>query len=258
MSNFNLERVTNDVSTPTAVVNILRQSVDLQTEQIANSRLTSKELADIEQLFIDIGHEVSKNLSKEPDASLMDGWLAQELHIALTEVRVKSPWILNDAAFWHWLSFDVFSEYSVARWCGGTTWLSNRDLPQPPDSGLMRMTVSATSVKTHNRHALRRLYIYADCSFSYDGTYDHLPLMLNSDLDIASAVFERRLGIINKFAVLLCKEAVKLVKSATMSARDRRRKFFREVNLLLATVSPEFLDESEQLVYLQDIIKEIP
>ena len=258
MSNFNLERVTNDVSTPTAVANILRQTVDLKSEIITNSRLTSKELADIEQQFIAIGEGISENLKDNPDASAMDAWLAEKLHVALAEVRVKCAWILNDAPFWHWLSFDVFSEYSIARWCGGSGWIKDRNQPEPGRSSLERMTVLASNIHSHNRHALRRLYIYADCSFSYDATYGHLQMMLNSDLDLVSAIFERRLGIINKFAVVLFKEALKLTKSPVMNARDRRRKFFREVNLLLSTVSPEFLDESEQLVYLQDIIKEIP
>jgi hypothetical protein len=43
-----------------------------------------------------------------------------------------------------------------------------------------------------------------------------------------------------------------------ISARSKRREFFKQVNLLGSTVSVEFLSEVEIIKYLTDIASDIP
>ena len=174
--------------------------------------------------------------------------LAEELHRALAPVRSECPWVLSERGFWEWLAFSELKEYALVRWCEGDSWLNNHEISGPADSKLQRFVMQSDNIHSQSRHVVRRLYIYADCSMMYDGTYDHVPVVLAEDLDIPGAVFERKLGLSPTLALLLCKYATMISK------RYDRRVFFKQVNLLLSSVAMEFLSESEIEDYLQKLV----
>lgn len=174
--------------------------------------------------------------------------LAKEIHVALEPVKLKCPWVLSERGFWEWLAFSELREYGLARWCEGDSWLNNPQISSPKESKLQRFVMQSDSIHSQSRHVIRRLYIYAECSIVYDGTYDHVSVVLADDLDIPGAVFERKLGLSPTLALLLCKYA------AMISNRSGRRVFFKQVNLLLSSVAMEFLSESEIEDYLQKLV----
>ena len=189
--------------------------------------------------------------------------LAEEIHQSFEPIRENCPWVLNSKGFWEWLAFSELKEYALARWCGGSDWLKDSGIPRPKPSALDRFLMSPDSVHSQSRHVIRRLYIYADCSFSYDGTYYHLPVILADDLDIPGAVFERKLGLSPTLAVSLCKAAKNLKavektdETKAIAARPKRRKFFKQVNLLVSSVAMEFLSDDQIDEYLNDLVDEI-
>ena len=191
----------------------------------------------------------------------VDKALAIVLHEELAPIRKSAPGVLNDVVFWQWLALNPFREYTLARWCKDLPLLS--EITEPPSS-LSRFTLTSGSVKSHARHSVRRLYIYAECCYLYDGTYQHLGKILDADQDIPGAVFERRLGLSPSLAMALFDVAsqftpTKKTDSApSISARTKRREFFKQVNLLGSTVSVEFLSEAEIVKYLTDIAADIP
>lgn len=191
----------------------------------------------------------------------VDEALAGVLHRELEQVRATAPWVLNDPLLWQWLAFDPLREYTLRRWCGGSSWLN--DPTQEVPTGAMRFVLTAGSVKTHARHSARRLYLYADCSHAFDGTYDHLAEILGVDQDILGAVFERKLGLSPLMALVLVRVSSsfaptkKTSTTESVSARDKRRNFFRQVNLLVSSVAVEFLDEAAMRSCFEDIAREI-
>jgi hypothetical protein len=88
-------------------------------------------------------------------------------------------------------------------------------------------------------------------------------VILAEDLDIPGAVFERKLGLSPTLAVALCRAANKLgaVKKTddakAISARSKRRKFFKQVNLLVSSVAMEFLSDAQIDDYLNGLVAEI-
>ena len=211
------------------------------------------------------GNSAIKSMNTEDAGSIRmaDMKLAEELHQSFGPIREHCPWLLNAKEFWEWLAFSELREYALARWCGGSDWLNNSEIPRPKDSALERFLMSPDSVHSQSRHVIRRLYIYADCSFSFDGTYDYIPVILAEDLDIPGAVFERKLGLSPTLAVALCKAAnnlgaVKKTDGAkAVSARNKRRKFFKQVNLLVSSVAMEFLSDVQIDDYLNGLVTEI-
>jgi hypothetical protein len=205
----------------------------------------------------------SMNVEDASSVRSADIKLAQDLHESLGPIRDHCPWLLNAREFWEWLAFCELGEYALARWCGGSEWLINSEISRPKDSALERFLMLPDSVHSQSRHVIRRLYIYADCSFSFDGTYDHIPVILAEDLDIPGAVFERKLGLSPTLAVALCRAANKLgaVKKTddakAISARSKRRKFFKQVNLLVSSVAMEFLSDAQIDDYLNGLVAEI-
>jgi len=210
--------------------------------------------------------EDASNLAAESlgvlDLATVDEQLAKALHAELAPLRKSTPWLLNDPMLWEWLAFNPCRGYVLKRWCDGDSWLPDAT-PTTVPTGLKRMLIKADSVKHHARHAVRRLYIYADCSYDYDSSYDHVSEILKTDLDISGAVFERRLGLAPLLSLLLIRVASKFSatkngsSSKAISARERRRDFFKQVNMLAATVALEYLDEATLSEYLEGIAAEI-
>jgi hypothetical protein len=196
------------------------------------------------------------------DLATVDEQLAKVVHAELAPLRKSTPWLLNDPRFWEWLAFNPCRGYALERWCEGDGWLPEAT-PETVPTGLKRLTIKADSVKHHARHAVRRLYIYADCSYSYDASYNHVSEILEADLDISGAVFERRLGLAPLLALLLIRVASKFSatkkgpSSKGISAREKRRDFFKQVNMLAATVALEYLDEATLSDYLEGIAADI-
>ena len=205
--------------------------------------------------------KAAKDLGDSVALGAVDKVLAIVLHEELAPIRKSAPGVLNDVVFWQWLALNPFREYSLARWCSDLPPLN--EIVEPPSS-LTRLTLTSGSVKSHARHSVRRLYIYAECCHLYDGSYQHLGKILDADQDIPGAVFERRLGLSPSLAMALFDIASQFSPTKKtdsvpgVSARTKRREFFKQVNLLGSTVSVEFLSEAEIVKYLTDIAADIP
>jgi len=245
------------------IQNYLREpsKAAIEVLEVGGARVSMPDLFNLhEKVLNEI--RTSGAASEEEKKVAGDELLAREIHIGLSEVRRLAPWILNDGKFWSWLALFEFRDYALIRWCDGDEWLKDSSIPQPKDSKLDRFIMRPESVHSQSRHVIRRLYIYAECSFGFDGTYKHIPLMLQ-DLDVPGSVFERRLGLSPTLALMLIRSALKLTASPktsskkAVSARQKRRKFMREVNLLLSTVALETLDEREINSYLDQILVNI-
>ena len=225
----------------------LRSSIeDLETENL----MPGFEV-DLETLNAD----ASFRLLAGEDVADVDTTLARELHKALSPLFLARPGLLGEARLWDWMAVDPFRQYFLRRWCGGEIWLTDPVAERPKDASVMRAKLIPQSVKSQARHAIMRLYLYADCAMAFDGSYSKLDLILGIDQDVNTAIFERKLGLSSGLAILLAEASSTITGPGK---RERRRHFFREVNLMLSTVSPEFLlmddDGKNELVVLLDAI----
>ena len=247
-----LKIIERSVRDETEILELLRGEAELAT--VAIDETIRKKIEEASNL-------AAKSLGIS-DFATVDEQLAKVLHAALAPLRKSTPWLLNDPLFWEWLAFNPCRGYALERWCKGDSWLPEAT-PETVPTGLKRLTIKADSVKHHARHAVRRLYIYADCSYAYDSSYDHVSEILEADLDISGAVFERRLGLAQLLALLLIRIASKFSatkegpSSKAISARQRRRDFFKQVNMLAATMALEYLDEATLSDYLEGIAADI-
>ena len=185
-----------------------------------------------------LGKKVEDKLVKGEPESGVYAFLGEQLHLALAPVIAENPFLIGESAFWEWLALDTFRSYFLRRWCDGGTWLENPEVDRPMDSSILRAKLQPSSVKSQARHAILRLYLYADCAFEFDGTYQKLSLIHGLDQDVPGAIFERRLGLSAGLSIYLAEAANSI---SGPGKRAKRRRFFREVNLMLSTVSPEFL-----------------
>lgn len=247
----------------------LRSVVDVLHALNAPSKVELVELqSEIKELEIigDIA-SLNKKACVQIDSSGLDRSadkdVARGIHEAFQKIREYADWLLSDGQFWDWCGIVAFRDYSLKRWCGGDEWLSDGNLPQPGESQLKRFICNPRNTHSQARHVVQRLYIAADCSFRYDGTYDHLGKFLDVDLDIASQIFERQLGLSPLMAVVMADVAgdiggsPKTPGSPAVSPRTNRRNFFKQVNFLASTVSLEFLPEDELRRYFDEIAREI-
>ena len=255
-----IRRLDNALSSTDAVKLLLTSPSEIKATPVTIANNKNLAVADL----VALDNLVTKMTADSPDQTgKTDTFLAVNLHQALEPVRVHAPALLNDQCFWEWLAIAPFRRYSLHRWCGGEDWLLDIGMAQPKDSALARFQMNPNSVHSQARHSIRRLYIYSECSVLFDGTYDHLNSFLGVDLDIPGAIFERQLGLSPTLAVSLAKKAGTFVatnKSATspsLPARDKRRKFFSQVNLLAASVSLEFLEADEMENYFSQIVDHI-
>lgn len=188
--------------------------------------------------------------------------IAELLHEALAPLREEAPWMLHRRDFWEWLALDPFRDYSLRRWCNVDQVVPD-SADVPAESKLGRFLMQPANVKSQARHALRRLYILADCSVSCSGTYVELPELLPLDTDIPGAIFERKIGLSPRLALVLSRIATSFVstpKSGSLPAvpaRKKRRDFFKQVNLLVSSVAAESLDAVELDAYFSQIASDI-
>jgi len=230
-----LNRVLRDTE---EIVQVLRGLVEIERPDLHGANVEAIATA---------ADKSARDLQSGAAIGSVDADLAEVLHRELAPVRTSAPWVLNDPLFWQWLAFLPLRSYTLRRWCDGGDWVDDPDREVP--RGVIRFVLTAGSVKTHARHSVRRLYLYAECSHAYDGTYDHLDEILGADQDIVGAVFERKLGLSPLMALVLITTAAKFAATkksaseASVSARKKYREFFRQVNLLVSTVAVEYLDE---------------
>lgn len=205
-----------------------------------------------------LGTTVFVKLVNGEDESAVDAFLAEQLHVALSPVIAESPALIGDPRFWEWLVLGPFRSYFLLRWCGGGEWLENQeedrpDVERPKDATILRAKLLPNNVKSQARHAILRLYLYANCAYEFDGSYGKLVLLHGIDQDVNTAIFERRLGLSAGLSIFLAEAANSITGP---KKRKKRRRFFREVNLMLSTVSPEFLlmdtDGKNELALLLD------
>jgi len=244
-----LNRLTTRPTTPDQVLTLVSKSV-MATDVESVAAGLSVEL-DLHGIGSSAASDLA-NSSKESDVDLM---ISKALHQALLPVVSERPTLIGDGGFWEWLALDPFRDYFLERWCGGKEWLTDASLDRPKDASLLRARLVSASVKSQARHAILRLYIYADCAYAFDNSYSKLPVLFEMDQDINTAIFERRLGLSPGLSILLADAATSIVGPGR---RERRRGFFREVNLMMSTVSPEFLlatkeGEQELRTLLQNV-----
>ena len=225
----------------------LRSSIDgLETETVIPSFEVGLET---------LNADASASLLAGKDVADVDAILACDLHKAISPLFSASPGLLGEARLWEWMAIGPFRQYFLNRWCGGEVWLTDPVADRPKDATVLRAKLMPQSVKSQARHAIMRLYLYADCAMAFDGSYSKLDLILGMDQDVNTAIFERKLGLSSGLAVLLA-EAANTISGP--GKRKRRRGFFREVNLMLSTVSPEFLlmddDGKKELALLLESI----
>jgi hypothetical protein len=203
----------------------------------------------------ELGSSAADDLGNSVKESDVDLKISKSLHQALLPVISARPALIGEAGLWEWLALDPFRDYFLERWCGGKKWLDDPSLERPKDASLLRARVVPASVKSQARHAILRLYIYADCAYTSDTSYSTLSLLFEMDQDINTAIFERRLGLSPGLSMHLAEAATSIDGPGR---RARRRAFFREVNLMMSTVSPEYLlmtedGEQELETLLQNI-----
>ena len=185
-----------------------------------------------------IGSGAATDLANSCKESDVDQMISKSLHQALLPIVSTRPALIGEGGLWEWLALDPFRDYFLERWCGGKEWLADSSLERPKDASILRARLVPASVKSQARHAILRLYILADCAYTIEGSYSKLPLLFEMDQDINTAIFERRLGLSPGLSMLLAEAATSIEGPRR---RTRRRTFFREVNLMMSTVSPEFL-----------------
>ena len=189
----------------------------------------------------------------------VDAELAESLHTLLGPVRQSMPELLNEARFWEWIALGPLCQYGLMRWCGGGAWLLDPLLPIPKQAA--RFLMNSSNIHSHHRHLVRRLYLFAECSL-VGGDYSALPTVFG-DLDRAQSVFERKLGLSPRIAYAL------IHVTSTIGANDSvgvtphkdvrywRRKFFKQVNVLVSTVALEFLDTNQMIEFFREILIEV-
>jgi hypothetical protein len=205
------------------------QAFDLETDLILASTVESVE---------DLGNAAASELKAGIDISMVDKNLARGLHKALAPLFAVDAGLLGESRLWEWMAVDPLRQYFLHRWCDGGIWLSDSSAARPKDASLLRAKLIPQSVKSQARHVVMRLFLYGECAIAFDGSYDRLGLITEIDQDVNTAIFERRLGLSSGLAIHLAEAANSI---SGPGKRRRRRQFFREVNLMLSTVSAEFL-----------------
>jgi hypothetical protein len=227
-----LRKLSHNVKNVQEIEFALRSSVDeLNTDPVPYAKSFA---IDMDSL----GKTVFIKLVNGEDESAVDAFLAEQLHVALSPVIAESPALIGESGFWEWLVLVPFRSYFLLRWCEGGEWLENQEVDRPKDATILRAKLLPTNVKSQARHVILRLYLYANCAFEFDGNYGKLSLLHSIDQDVNTAIFERRLGLSAGLSIFLAEAANSITGP---KKRSKRRRFFREVNLMLSTVSPEFL-----------------
>ncbi len=194
--------------------------------------------------------EISKKERDSISTATIEAKIAQELYEALAPALKAEPKLLADPGVWAWVSLVPMRDYMVARWTQSlATSDSDSDSDSVEEAKLDYFYTNRNNLKRHTRCGTRRLYIAAAACIKADGDFGNLKKFFEST-DLYTGIFERRLGLDSEIAVELV---------VALSGKDRAvaRYVLRSVELMLSTVSLEYLDRSQKRKLITDAIAEM-
>ena len=189
---------------------------------------------------------------KERDAistAAVEAKIAQELYEALAPALKAEPNLLAEPGVWAWVSLVPMREYMVARWSKSLA-SADSDSDSYQETKFDYFYTHRNNSKHHTRCGTRRLYIAAAACIKADGDFANLKKFFEST-DLYTGIFERRLGLDSEIAVELV---------VALSGKDRAvaRYVLRSVELMLSTVSLEYLDRNQKRKLIADAIADMP
>jgi len=193
--------------------------------------------------------EITKKELAAISTAAVEAKIAQELYEALAPALKAEPNLLADPGVWAWVSLVPMREYMVARWSKSLA-SADSDSDSNEETKFDYFYTNRNNLKQHTRCGTRRLYIAAAACIKADGDFGNLKKFFEST-DLYTGIFERRLGLDSEIAVELV---------AALSGKDRAvaRYVLRSVELMLSTVSLEYLDRNQKRKLIADAISDMP
>ena len=193
--------------------------------------------------------EISKKELAAISTATVEAKIAQELYEALAPALKAEPNLLADPGVWAWVSLVPMREYMVARWSKSLA-SADSDSDSNEETKFDYFYTNRNNLKQHTRCGTRRLYIAAAACIKADGDFGNLKKFFEST-DLYTGIFERRLGLDSEIAVELV---------IALSGKDRAiaRYVLRSVELMLSTVSLEYLDRNQKRKLIADAISDMP
>lgn len=189
---------------------------------------------------LDLSIEISKANLKDVGSQNFETQCAEKLFRALEPARKANPNLLSDPKIWAYINLYPMREYVLARWCDGAG-LFGRAVPA--ELSVDYFFTKRGDLKGHTRCGARRLFIAAQACHSADGNLNNLSKFF-SDTDLYTGIFERRISLDADLAV-------ELAISLETASRAERRYVLRSVQLMLATISLEYLDRKQKKVLIR-------
>jgi hypothetical protein len=193
--------------------------------------------------------EITKKELAAISTSAVEAKIAQELYEALAPALKAEPNLLADPGVWAWVSLVPMREYMIARWSKSLA-SADSDSDSNEETKFDYFYTNRNNLKQHTRCGTRRLYIAAAACIKADGDFGNLKKFFEST-DLYTGIFERRLGLDSEIAVELV---------VALSGKDRAvaRYVLRSVELMLSTVSLEYLDRNQKRKLIADAISDFP
>jgi len=190
---------------------------------------------DKREISFDLSIDINKSNFGDVATQSFETQCAEKLYKALEPVRQADPNLLFDPRIWAFINLYPMREYNLARWCDGVG-LFGKTLPAEMPVGYF--FTKRGDLKGHTRCGARRLYIAAHACQASDGNLNNLSKFF-SDTDLYTQIFERRMSLDSELALALA------IKLETLS-RAERRFALRSVQLMLATISLEYLNRQRK------------
>jgi len=230
MNSFKLRVASESEFITAKVLEVLRNP----DANLPNFKLV-KDTDGISDISLDGFPEIREDYQKTIDSQAFETNCAKQLYKALEPVRKSQPHLLSDPRTWAWISLYPMRDYVLARWCDGVGLF---DKPLPAELNVDYFFTKRNDLKGHTRCGARRLYIAAQACQGAEGNMDNLAKFF-SDKDLYTGIFERRVSLDAELAVEL---AIALEESS----RKERRYVLRSVQLMLGTISLEYLDRQQK------------
>ena len=226
------------------------QYSDSETLRVLNGVATGDfEEVKVQSKSITLGTfpEIGKKERDAISTAKVEAKIAQELYEALDPALKAEPNLLSDPGVWAWVSLVPMREYMVARWSKA---LESADSDSNEETKFDYFYTNRNNLKRHTRCGTRRLYIAATACKKADGDFGNLVKFFEST-DLYTGIFERRLGLDSEIAVELV---------VALNGKDRAvaRYVLRSVELMLSTVSLEYLDRNQKRKLIADAISDMP
>ena len=191
--------------------------------------------------------EITKKELAAISTATVEAKIAQELYEALSPAMKAEPKLLADPGLWAWVSLVPMRDYMIARWFKS---LASSESDSAEETKFDYFYTNRNNLKRHTRCGTRRLYIAAAACIKADGDFGNLKKFFEST-DLYTGIFERRLGLDSEIAVELV---------VALSGKDRAvaRYVLRSVELMLSTVSLEYLDRNQKRKLIADAISDMP